>query len=197
MFYPQGETFFFLSFHCHYYHYCYSLYCVLSFKSLAILSVQKKNYIFRILFKKKKRIYSIFNQKSFKGMCCFFRTTVTSFCVKSHSRNSHFCVEEPVRSRAALLILTETISIPVEHMKSRRICPDTGQILGIIIFLLLAVTALVAAVMFVDMRPVLCQALCCLLIFKMAVIRSDVQPGGMSCYFSPLLHINSLDACCL
>lgn len=96
---------FFLSFCCHYYHYCYSLYCVLSFKSLAILSLQKKNYIFRILFKKKK-IYSIFNRKSFKGMCCFFRTTVTSFCVKSHSSDSHSCVAEPVRSRAAFLCLT-------------------------------------------------------------------------------------------
>lgn len=54
----RGEFFFFyfiLSFHCHYYHYCYSLYCVLSFKSLTILSLQeKKIYIFRILLKKKK-----------------------------------------------------------------------------------------------------------------------------------------------
>lgn len=39
-------------------------------------------------------------------MCCFFRTTVTSFCVKSHSRNSHLCVEEPVWSRAGLWYLT-------------------------------------------------------------------------------------------
>lgn len=72
----------------------------------------------------------------------------------------------------------ETISILVEHVKSRRICQDTGQILGIFSLLLLAVRASVAAVMFVDMRPVLCQALCCLLSFKMAVIRSDVRPGG-------------------
>lgn len=39
-------------------------------------------------------------------MCCFFRTAVTSFCVKSHSRNSHLCVEELVRSRPPPLCLT-------------------------------------------------------------------------------------------
>lgn len=103
MFYPQGETFF-LSFHCHYYHYCYSLYCVLSFESLAI-HCRKRIIYLEFYLKKKKRIYSIFNQKSFKGMCCFFRTTVTSFCVKSHSHNSHFCVET-VRVWSALLYLT-------------------------------------------------------------------------------------------
>lgn len=48
------------------------------------------------------------------------------------------------------------------------------------------------------MRPVLCQALCCLSSFKMAVIyiQSMCGHGGMSCYFSPSLHFNSLDACC-
>lgn len=49
--YPLGERcfYFILSFHCHYYHYCYSLYCVLSFKILTILSLQEKIYILRIL----------------------------------------------------------------------------------------------------------------------------------------------------
>lgn len=68
---------------------------------------------------------------------------------------------------------------------------------GCSVLSLLAVTASLAALMLVDMRPVLCQALRCLLGFKMAVRRSDVQPGGVSCYFSPSLHINSLDASCL
>lgn len=132
-------------------------------------------------------------------MCCFFRTTVTSFCVKSHSRNSHVCVEELVWSRAALVYLTrKTISIPVEHMTSRRICQDCGQIVGMFGVLLLAVAASLAALMFCWHEASSVSALCCLLSFKMAVIRSDVRPErGGSCYFSPSLHINSLDTRCL
>lgn len=38
----------------------------------------RKRIIYLEFYLKKKRVYSIFNQKSFKGICCFFRTTVTS-----------------------------------------------------------------------------------------------------------------------
>lgn len=122
-------------------------------------------------------------------MCCFFRTTVTSFCVKSHSRNSHVCVGEPVRSGAALLYLTRN------QINSRRIGQRAGQVLGMFTLLLLAVTASVAAVMFVDVRPVLCRAVCCLL--SCYKVGCAARGAVMSCYFSPSLHINSLDACCL
>lgn len=54
--YPLGERFFFvvvLTFNCQY-HYCYSLYFVLSFKIFNNpLTAEKKIYIFRILLKKK------------------------------------------------------------------------------------------------------------------------------------------------
>lgn len=111
------------------------LFIVFYHLNLAILSLQKKNYIFRILFKK-KRIYSIFNQKSFKGMCCFFRTTVTSFCVKSHSRNSHLCVEEPVWSRAALWFLTRNHINSSGTYKIQRNLPGHWSDLGDVQFII-------------------------------------------------------------
>lgn len=124
-------------------------------------------------------------------MCCFFGTAVTSFRVKSHSHNRHLCVEEPGQSRSALSHL------PRNHINSSGTCETQKNLpgcwSGFGTF-----QSIIAAVMFVDMRPVLCQALCCLSSFKMAVIyiQSMRSHGGMSCYFSPLLHFNSLDACC-
>lgn len=102
-------------------------------------------------------------------MCCFFRTAVTSFPVKSHSQNSHFMCRGAGPEQVGAPVSTRN------HINSSGTCEtqtnlpghwsDVGDIQSVI-----------AAVMFVDMRPVLCQALCCLSSFKMAVLRSVVRP---------------------
>lgn len=94
---------------------------------------------------------------------------MTSFPVKSHSNNSHFLCRGAGPEQVRALLSTRN------HINSSGTCEtqtnlpghwsDVGDIQSII-----------AAVMFVDMRPVLCQALCRLSSFKMAVLRSVVRP---------------------
>lgn len=94
---------------------------------------------------------------------------MTSFPVKSHSHNSHFMCRGAGPEQVRALLSTRN------HINSSGTCEsqsnlpghwsDSGDFQSII-----------AAVTFVDMRPVLCQALCCLSSFKMAVLRSVVRP---------------------
>lgn len=102
-------------------------------------------------------------------MCCFFRTAVTSFPVKSHSHNSHFMCRGAGPEQVGPLESTRNHIDSSGTCESQTNLPGHWSELG-------DIQSIIAAVMFVDMRPVLCQALCCLSSFKMAVLRPVVRP---------------------
>lgn len=113
-------------------------------------------------------------------MCCFFRTAVTSFPVKSHSHNSHFMCRGAGPERVGPLEPTRNHIDSSGTCETRTDLPGHWSDVG-------DIQSIIAAVMFVDTRPVLRQALCCLSSFEMAVLRSAVRPRReMSCYFFAL-----------